>query len=326
MTTQPFSLTLGTVLTLGLFAVHGSAHAEKVNFAWTPNPQTPQVDVAMAKGYFTDAGIDLNIVSFPSGREGFEALIGNQVDFTFMAEFPAVTGALTKQSFGVVADLARYNGSRIIASGKYANLATAADLKGLKIGTTLGTNVDYYLSEALRGAGVTAEIINASPVDLVPSLVRGDIQAAVLFPTFYDKAKVTLGSDYQELRVAGYSPHFIIAASQGAISGKPAMLTAFLGALAKADADVKADPDAAMDAVLANLKGAMDKAALRTMWADVDFGLQLDGSLLALMVSEGEWIRSKGVIKADAPTLASMRPYLVDAPLAAVDPARVSLP
>ncbi|WP_234906078.1 ABC transporter substrate-binding protein [Affinirhizobium pseudoryzae] len=322
-------LSLKTALaafTLSMMGFALPAAAETVTFAWSPNPQTPQVDVALAKGYFKQAGLDVNIVSFPSGREGFEALIGNQVDFSFMAEFPAVTGALRGQKFGVVGDLARYEGSRIIGSAKFKELKSPADLAGLKIGTTLGTNVDYYLSQVLTTAGVKAEIINAAPSDLIPSLVRGDVEAAVTFPTFYEMGKKTLGDNYRELRVGAYQPHFIIAASQSTLDKKPATTQAFLGALAKAEADVKADPDAAMDAVLANLKGATNKDALKAMWADTQFRMTLDKNLLDLMVSQGNWIITKGVVKAEAPTSASMRPYLVDGPLKAIDPARVDLP
>ncbi|TYC52064.1 ABC transporter substrate-binding protein [Rhodobacterales bacterium] len=323
--TSKLRLLAGAALLLGALSPVSQALADTVNFAWTPNPQTPQVDVALAKGYFEDAGIDLNIVSFPSGREGFEALLGGQVDFAFMAEFPAVTGALTGQDFGVVADLARFTGSRIIGSAEYGQFETPADLEGLQIGTTLGTNVDYYLSEVLSGADVQAEVINASPVDLVSSLVRGDIQAAVMFPTFYANAKSTLGDNYRELRAPGYQVHFIIAASGDAIENKQEMMEVFLGALAKADADVKADPKAAMEAVAANMKGAMDVAAVETMWQDVDVGMELDDDLLNLLVSEGKWIVSKGVIKADEPTTESMRAYIVDAPLKAVAPSAVDL-
>ncbi|WP_346910240.1 ABC transporter substrate-binding protein [uncultured Roseibium sp.] len=321
-----FTQLIGAAFALGAFALSTPSSAETVNFAWTPNPQTPQVDVAIAKGYFKDAGIDLNIVSFQSGREGFEALLGGQVDFTFMAEFPAATGALTGQKFGVVADLARFTGSRIIGSAKYSELKSPADLAGLKIGTTLGTNVDYYLSEVLKGAGVTAEVVNAAPADLAPALVRGDIQAAVMFPTFYSQAKKALGDDYRELVAPGYNVHFIIAASQGAIDGKEKMIEAFLGALAKADADVKADPEAAMEAVAANLKGAMGADGLKAMWKNVDIGLTLNEDLQSLLVSEGSWIVSKGVVKAEAPTMESIRPYLVDGPLKAVAPSMVTLP
>lgn len=318
-------LLAGAALIVGAFASASQSLAETVTFAWTPNPQTPQVDVALAKGYFEDAGIDLQIVSFPSGREGFEALIGGQVDFAFMAEFPAVTGALTKQKFGIVADLARFTGSRIVGSAKYGSFETPADLEGLKIGTTLGTNVDYYLSEVMRGAGVTAEVINASPVDLVPSLARGDVQAAVMFPTFYASAKSTLGEDYRELRAPGYQVHFIVSASQNALDNKPETVEAFLGALAKADADVKKDPKAAMEAVAANMKGAMSADAIGAMWQDVDLGLRLNDDLLDLLVSEGKWIVAKGVIKAEEPTAETMRPYIADSALKAVSPASVEL-
>ncbi len=81
-----------------------------------------------------------------------------------------------------------------------------------------------------------------------------------------------------------------------------------------------------MDAVLANLKGAMNKDALKAMWADTRFHTVLDKNLLDLMVSQGNWIITKGVVKAETPTAESLRPYLVEGPLKAIDPARVEVP
>ena len=157
-----------------------------------------QVDVALAKGYFEEAGVEVEIVSFPSGREGFEALIGGQVDVAFMAEFPAAVGVLRAQDFKVIGDLARFRGSRVIGNAKAGPLASPADLSGRNIGTVLGTNVDYYLSKVLEGAGVTATVINAGPADLAPAVARGDVDAMVTFPTFYASARQALGDDYVE--------------------------------------------------------------------------------------------------------------------------------
>ncbi len=67
-----FPKTTLAALSLSIIGMAFPAAAETITFAWSPNPQTPQVDVALAKGYFKQAGIDVNIVSFPSGREGFE--------------------------------------------------------------------------------------------------------------------------------------------------------------------------------------------------------------------------------------------------------------
>jgi NitT/TauT family transport system substrate-binding protein len=301
------------------------AQAETLTFAWTPNPQTPQVDIALAKGYFEKAGVDVELVSFPSGREGFEALLGGQVDVAFMAEFPAATGAVTGQDFAIVADLARYTGSRIIGSAKAGALDSPADLAGRRIGTTLGTNVNYFLSEVLKSAGVEAEIVNASPVDLVSALSRGDVDAIVPFPTFYAAAEATLGDDYLELRAQGYQPHFILAATPEMTGEKASTLKAFLGALAQADADVKADPEAAMAAVSAAMQGAMSPEALAVMWQDVDLGLELSPELVSLLMSEGAWIVAQGVVKAEAPSEAAILAHVDGAALKAVAPEAVTL-
>ncbi|MDF2233858.1 ABC transporter substrate-binding protein [Albimonas sp. CAU 1670] len=302
-----------------------SLAAEKLVFAWTPNPQTPQVDVALAKDYFAEAGLEVEIVSFPSGREGFEALIGGQVDVAFMAEFPAAVGVLRGQDFKVVGDLARFRGSRVIGNTKAGPLASPADLAGRNIGTVLGTNVDFYLSKVLEQAGVSATVINAGPADLAPAVARRDVDAMVTFPTFYAAAKAALGDDYVELKAPGYSVHFILSANGESLRAKPEAFEAFMAALAKADADVAADPSAAQDAVLANMKGAMPKPALEAMWSEVEIGLTLDRELLDLIVEEAAWIVGKGIVKADAPSTEAVRDAFDPAPLSAAKPEAVAL-
>jgi ABC-type nitrate/sulfonate/bicarbonate transport system substrate-binding protein len=320
---KPLAAVLFTTLAL---LVSPARAAEKLVFAWTPNPQTPQVDVALAKGYFKAADLDVQLVAFASGREGFEALIGGQVDVSFMAEFPASVGVLRGQKFGIIGDLARFRGSRIIASGKGGELKSAADLNGLRIGTTLGTNVDYFLSKVLTANGIKAELVNAAPGDLVPALVRGDIRAAVMFPTFYGAAKRTLAGDYRDLKAADYSPHYILAASAKALADRPKVLEAFLAALVKADADVAADPASAQVAVLANLKAAMPKEELAELWKDTEFGLTLDGELLDLLKAQAAWIVERGVVKAAVPADAVFRAAFADGPLKTVKPDAVKLP
>lgn len=306
-------LALGTALAL----TPGLAMAESLVFGWSPNPQTPQVDMALEKGYFTDAGLEVELVPFDSGRAGFEALLGGQVDVVFMAEFPAATGALMGQEFAIVGDLARFTGSRVIGNAGAGPLDSPADLAGRRIGTTIGTNVHYFLDKALEGAGVEAEIVSAAPPDLVPAVVRGDVDAIVPFPTFYGAAKDTLGEDYLELRAPGYEVHYILAATPEMTGEKSDTLAAFMGALAKADADVAGDPEAAMAAVSASMQGAISTEALATMWQDVEIGLTLDEGLAELIRSEADWILGQGVIKAEPLSDAALAAYFAPAALEA---------
>lgn len=317
---------LMTTALAALLLAPAIASAESLTFAWTPNPQTPQVDIAIANGYFDAAGLDIEFVPFPTGRQGFEAMIGGQVDVTFMAEFPAAVGALTGQDFAVVGDLARFTGSRVIVNTAGGDVSTPADLAGKAIGTTIGTNVNFYLDKVLTGAGVKAEVVGAAPPDLVPALARGDLDAIVPFPTFYGAAKGALGDSYAELRVPGYQVHFILAATSEMTGERSDVLDAFMGALAKADADVAADPAAAMEAVSASLQGAMSTEALATMWQDVDIGLKLDADLADLLTDEADWILAQGVVKGEAVTAEGMLSLFDGSALAKAAPDAVDLP
>lgn len=300
------------------------AQAERIVFAWTPNPQTPQVDIALAEGMFEEAGLDVSIVSFPTGREGFEALLGGQVDITFMAELPAATGALRDQDFAIVADLARFTGSRIIGNATVSEFASAADLEGLRIGTTLGTNVHFMLSGVLDAAGVEATIVNASPVDLVSAITRGDVDAIAPFPTFFAAAADALGENYRALGVETYQVHYILAARPAMLAREEALQT-FLSVLARADEIVAADPERAMAAVSASLGGAMSPEALGVMWQDVELGMTLSNSLLDLLVDQSAWIVRQGVINAAPKTREEMLGFFAPEALQAVDASRVTL-
>lgn len=297
--------------------------AQDIVFGWNPNPSTPQVDVAMANGYFDDAGLNVQIVPFVSGREAFEALLGGQVDVAFMAEFPAATGILTSQPFNIVADLTRYQGMRIIT--KDEPLDSVDGLEGKRIGTSIGTNTDFYLSSVLASEGVEAEIVNAAASDLVAALARGDVDVIVPFPTYYGPAAETLGDRYQEWRAPGYQTHYVLAVNADMSEEKSAALEDFLGALVQANTEVTANPETAMAATAAAMQGIVSPEVLSDLWADSVFDVQLGSDLAELLHSETEWILSQGVIRGEVPTLEAVKSFFDPAPLSEVAPEAVAL-
>lgn len=99
-----------------------------------------------------------------------------------------------------------------------------------------------------------------------------------------------------------------------------------MSALAKADADVAADPAAAMAAVSKSMSGAISTDDLATMWQDVDIGLKLDTELAELLVAEADWILEQGVIKGDPVSLETMLTKFSGDALASAAPDAVSLP
>jgi len=106
---------------------------------------------------------------------------------------------------------------------------------------------------------------------------------------------------------------------------RDADLTAFLGALVRADADVAADPAMAADRVSASLSGNVSVETLQGMWADMEFGTVLAPDLPELLASEAAWIVGQGVIRAEVPTTADIAAILAPGPLAAAAPEVVTL-
>jgi NitT/TauT family transport system substrate-binding protein len=291
---------------------------------WGAYADVPQISVAVDKNLWKDEGLEVKVVPFNSGRESFEALIGGQLDFAIVAEFPAVIGAMRAQKFGVLASLSRYQANRIIGTDK-VGLKSVKDLAGRKIGTTVGTNIHFMLDQALKGAGVTAEIVNIAPPDIVPALVRGDVEAATMFPNFYAAAKRALGDRYRDIAVKEYSTTFVLLASPEVMEKRPEVVTKFLSAMLKGEAMVTSNPAESQEAVGRVVGKALPLDVIKAGWPEYEFRIRLDKGLLDLLVKEGEWIRDRGMIKNVDPTAALFRAYFRDAPLKAVAGDRVQL-
>jgi len=273
--------------------------------------QSAPVAIAIEKGLFKEASSDVEIVRFPSGRRGLEALIGGQVDLAFMAEYPPVIGALQNQKFSVITELGKCTGNRIIGRADLG-FATVADLAGKRIGTSVGTNAEFLTNLTLEKNGLKAEIVNLGPADIVPALERGDIQVAVPFPDYYGKAKEVLGDRYREVVSKDYDAYLVVSASRKVIEQQPGDVRKFLTALSKATDLIRNDPATAKAAIVAASQGTLSTAVVDQAWDEYLFRLGFENGLLDELVAEARWVEAKGVIKGATIDRAGLRGYLAD--------------
>ena len=263
------------------------------------------------------------MIPFRSGRAAFEALLGGQLDLAFMAEFPAVIGAMREKDFKVIAEMSQYKATRIIHGGN-SEINTVAELAGKPVGLTVGTNVHYMFEIELAAAGIEVEIVSVSPPDIVPALARGDIFAGAMFPSFYAGARKVLGDKYQEIPIDSYGTHFILVATQELIDKNPDAVTNALKALYAGEKIVKSDPAASHQSVSNVLGGTLKPGDVALASANYAFNMQINQELLNLMVDEGIWINARGSIKGDPPTIDTIRPYIDGSFLGSIDASRVT--
>ncbi|MSQ51183.1 MAG: ABC transporter substrate-binding protein [Betaproteobacteria bacterium] len=298
--------------------------ARGVTIGWGAYADVPQIAQAADKNLWKDEGIAAKIVPFASGRESLEALLGGQLDFAIVTEFPVTTGSMRNQKFGALAVLSRFRGGRIIGVGDIG-MSSVKDLAGRKIGTIVGGNWHFALDDLLQKNGIKAEFVNIAQSDTIAALVRGDVQASGMFPTGYSAAKRILGDRYREIRFPDYAPLFVLIATQDIIDKQADVARRVLAALIKGEALVAKNPAESQEAVSRFVGKAMTLEAIREAWSEYEFSIKLDRATVELLAREGRWIRDRGLIKNVDPTEALFRSYIRDAPLRAVAPERVTL-
>ncbi|MFE2287072.1 ABC transporter substrate-binding protein [Streptomyces sp. NPDC059443] len=281
------------------------------------------VHVAEERGLWSAEGIDATVTTQPTGRDALNAVLGGQAQLGVVGDLPAVTAALGGRELRIVADLSRFDDWRLLTRTDRQITGFAA-LKGRKVGVPQGTNVEYALSRMLASAQLTAAdvtVVNLAPNQVTSALARGDVDAGVTFPSFYDAARTALGDRYAELPFTGYTARTLLVAGPAATEET---VTAVLRALLKAQREIAAAPAAARKAVLAQSKGALQAGYVDAFQPRYGYGATLSPELLTQLEQEAAWAKAAQGLPGSADR-AALLGHLNPAPLTAVDPAAVTV-
>ncbi|WP_405982339.1 ABC transporter substrate-binding protein [Streptomyces sp. NBC_00158] len=281
------------------------------------------VYLAQARGLWAEEGLDATVTTLSTGRDALNAVLGGQAQFGVVGDLPAVTAALGGRDVRIVADLSRFSDWRLLTRTDRGITGFAA-LKGRKVGVPQGTNVEYALSRMLASERLTpadVTVVNLAPNQVAAALSRGDVDAGVTFPSFYDAARTALADRYAEVPFSGYTARTLLVSGPAA---DDAAATAVLRAVLRAQRAAAADPAAARAAVVAQSKGALQAGYVDAFHPRYAYGASLTPELLTQLADEAAWAKAAQNLPGAADRLA-LRERLRPAPLTAADPAAVTL-
>ncbi|MFJ6938730.1 ABC transporter substrate-binding protein [Streptomyces sp. NPDC101132] len=302
----------------------GGAAGPAVTVAASDHLGGAPVYVAQERRHWAAEGLRADVRTLPTGRDALNAVLGGQAAYGVVGDLPAVTAALGGRDIRVVAELSTFTDWRLLTRTDRG--VTGFDrLRGKRIGVPRGTNVEYALSRMLTAGRLTAAdvtLVNLAPNQVPAALARGDVDAGVTFPSFYDATRTALGDRHAELRFTGYTARTLLVSGPGA---EAARTTALLRALLRAQGELAADPVGARKAVLAQAKGALQPAYAAAFQPRYAYRAALSPALLRQLHEEGVWAKSAQGLPGSADE-AALRKLLDPAPLKAADPAAVTLP
>jgi len=141
--------------------------------------------IAQQRGYFRDAGLDVEIADFPGGSKSLQAVVGGSAEVAAGAFEHVLNMQAKGQDLRAIVLLARYPGMvLVLPPARAEGFRSAADLKGLKVGVTApGSSTHMFLNHLLGQAGLGADAVSVIGIgagaSAIAAMRRGDVDAMV---------------------------------------------------------------------------------------------------------------------------------------------------
>jgi ABC-type nitrate/sulfonate/bicarbonate transport system substrate-binding protein len=147
--------------------------------------------VAKAKGYFTDEGLDVEVTVFTTGATAVEAFRAGRGDFVSAGDLPS---AAMWQTGNVVGIAPLSSDTDIFGIVGRKDINSPADMRGRKVATRLGSTGEFLLDRYLASGGLSpadVNVVDLAPPDMVVALAHGDIDAFAWLAPFTTRAIAT---------------------------------------------------------------------------------------------------------------------------------------
>jgi sulfonate transport system substrate-binding protein len=310
-----------------------SAQQMKATLAYGSTGYTWTVTfVAEALGTWKNAGVDLSVIDFPTGRESMQALLAGSAEFSASTDTPFIFAALQGLKPLILVNYSRYSRDMKIVVRKDGGIdpMAPASLKGKKIATRVGTSGQYMLAKYLEMARLSIKdvtVIDMSPNDMTIATVRGDVdgfswtsQAAVVADR---QAPGKVAVMTQEGLEKYFQSHQLLLTSERVVREKPQLAAAAVKALFDAEARIASDPNWAA-LIATRVRATPEEITAATK--DFEFKIGFDERFIDDLVAQAEWAIAAGLSKKPEGDLrALLRSLVYGGPVKAVHPERVSI-
>ncbi|MCF7805970.1 MAG: NrtA/SsuA/CpmA family ABC transporter substrate-binding protein [Candidatus Marinimicrobia bacterium] len=307
--TEPIVLLLS--LMMGLFGCQERPPPTEVRVGTNPYLGDLATYVALEQGYFSDQGLQIDLVKQPSGVKALTLLFQQEVDIAHVADLPIAYIALNPTKYTntspppiyIFADLIYSTHLQGILTRTDHGITSPADLPGKRIGMDMNTSLEYMFDTFLLENNLTREEMELVDLNVnrsADSLLAGSIDAMASWQPYLYETEKQLGQKALRMDpVLNYRIAWLATTTQAFAERNPEVLIRYLEALQSANQYIKRHPDSAMG-TLAHHTG-VDTSVIRGIWNIVDYQLSLSEPLISTLEDQARWIlRNDGQVPHDS--------------------------
>jgi ABC-type nitrate/sulfonate/bicarbonate transport system substrate-binding protein len=310
-----------------MFYLNGyTGKMDSIVMAYSPFESTALVWIAEDQRYFSRNGLNVTSRKYDSGVGALDGMLNGEADITVGTnEFPLVGSAFRKARIRTIASIARSEFIYLIGR-KDRGIEKVSDLKGKRVGTTVRTIAEFYLARFLELHGINKQdmtIVDVrTPAEWVNAIVNGDIDAVATAQPYANAVKDRLGANAAVWSVQSSQPLYTqVISTDEWIRKNPELVRRFLTSLAEAEEYLVRNPAEARAILQKRLN--LDVAYMESVWAQNQFSLSLDESLILAMEDEARWmIQNNLTAEKHVPNFLD---YIYEDALKAIKPAAVNI-
>ncbi|WP_162594350.1 taurine ABC transporter substrate-binding protein [Variovorax sp. PBL-E5] len=256
-----------TFVLLGLAQWLPLPAAAQMRIGWQVGDVSTVLTLAVERKIFEAQGLSVELRGFPAGPAMLPALAAGEIDVAWMGEFPTTSGYANGLPIEVIL-VPHMHRTHIRLIGNPANgIRSIADLKGKKIGVTIGSTSHHHLIRALSMAKLTPRdvtMVNLAPANMVPAYVSGQVDAIVTWEPGAGEVEARGGLRLATTESIGSITGILWVARSEYVQKHPLEIQKFLHAWEKATDEYRRNPMESMKYEAKRLNQSVDELAKLT--------------------------------------------------------------
>ena len=268
---------------------------ESVIIGEKPFESSALVYITEDQGYFAGNGLNVTMQNYDSAPLAINGLGKQETDIALSSEFAVTENILNEENISVIGCVDRFLQIYLIGR-KDRGIECISDLKGKKIGTSIGGSGVFYLGRFLDLHGMSMQditLVDLPTSQYVNSLANGSVDALIT-GIYFDQIQEQLSSNAVIWAVQSNQPgYWVISCQSDWAASHPEQINRLLKSLNQAEEYTIKHPEEAKAVVQKKLN--FTDAYLESIWPKHQFSLALDQSLIAAMEDEARWMISNNL-------------------------------